>query len=162
MLPPLLTVTICPSWIWCANVKIVIISGHTLAIPPDNVDENAILKDCCYGTKHFFGTTSYFLESCNWHSSCLGSLGMNLCNKIYKTLLNDTVFVWHTRWWLQCLSSKVTLMSLVQVNEYTLELLKGRLAHGEMCPLTTFFCLDLSQLEALHHYDWNINQWITL
>jgi hypothetical protein len=161
-LDSLLFATICPSWISCANVGIVITLGHTLAIPLDNVDESAIFKDCCYGTKHFSGTTSYFLESYNWHNSCLRSLGMNLCNKIYKTLLDDLVFVCHTRWWLQCFSSKLTLMSLVQVNECTSKLLKRRLAHGKMCLLTTFFCLDLSQLEVRHYYDWNINQCITL
>jgi hypothetical protein len=86
---------------------------------------------------------------------------MNLCNKIYKTLLNDFVFVCHTRWWLQCLSSKLTLMSLVQVSECTSELLRWILAHGEIV-FVDYFCLYLPQPEVQYHYDWNINQCTTL
>lgn len=54
-LPPL-AITIRLSWISCANVGIVITSGYTLAIPPDNAYESAIHRGCCYGTELFSGT----------------------------------------------------------------------------------------------------------
>jgi hypothetical protein len=44
MLSPLLVATICPSWIWCSNAEIIIISSHTLAIPRDNVNESVIIR----------------------------------------------------------------------------------------------------------------------
>jgi len=44
-------------------------------------------------------------------------------------------------------------MSLVQVNECTLKILGGMLAHEQIMSFDYYFCLYLPQPEVQHHYD---------